>query len=158
MAKKPVLDVKTMDETRKQALYDKIGEWQKAKLKAAEWTAKEMELRKSIVEEFFPAECEEGKNNMKLEWGKQLGFTKVISRKADKAQLAAAIELEAAKLAADPNYKSNILPLIEEVIKYDPVVSASAYKELSAESKLLLADIITEKEGAPTLALEAPKT
>lgn len=158
MAKKPVLDVKTMDETQKAELYALIGEWNKAKSKAAEWTAKEMELRKQIVADFFPDDCAEGKNNMKLDWGKQLGYTKNISRKADKAQLAAAIELEAGKLKEDPNYKSNILPLIEEIISYDPVVSNSGYKALSAESQALLADIITIKEGAPTLALEAPKT
>jgi hypothetical protein len=117
MAKKPVLDVKGLDETQKAALYAKIGEWQKAKSKAAEWTAKEMDLRKEIVAEFFPADCEEGKNNMKLEWGKQLGFTRVINRSVEKVQLKAALELEAAKKAADPTYKSNILPIIDEVIQ-----------------------------------------
>jgi hypothetical protein len=158
MAKKPVLDVKGLDETQKAALYAKIGEWQKAKSKAAEWTAKEMDLRKEIVAEFFPADCEEGKNNMKLEWGKQLGFTRVINRSVEKVQLKAALELEAAKKAADPTYKSNILPIIDEVIQYEPKVSVSAYKELSEESRLLIADIVTVKEGAPTLALETPKT
>lgn len=158
MAKRPVLDVKTMAEADKTALYETITKWQTAKLKAAEWTAKEMDLRKEIVEKFFPEGLEEGKNNMKLEWGKQLGYTRNISRKADKAQLRAALETEAQKLAEDPSYKSNILPLIEEVISYDPVVSNSAYKELSPESQALLADIITIKDGAPTLALEAPKT
>lgn len=157
MAKAPVASVKTMDETQKAALYEKIGEWVAAKAKAAEWTAKEMELRKELFAEYFP-DAQEGTNNLNLEWGKQLKANCVISRNIVKDELAALRTVEAQKLADDANYKSNIMPLIDLVVEYEPKLVVGEYKKLSAESQLLLADMITIKDGAPSLSLETPKT
>lgn len=156
MAKKPVASVRTMDETQKAELYDTISEWHKAKAKAAEWTAKEMELRKAIGAKFF-ADATEGTNNLALDYGKVLKFTKTISRSPDKAQLNAVLFEERKKLAEDPEYKSNVMPLIDDVISYEPKVSVSEWKKLDADQQKLLADVVTEKDGAPSLSIETPK-
>lgn len=157
MAKKPVQSVKTMDETQKATLYADISAWHAAKAKMAEWTSKERELRDAIVAKYFP-EGTEGTNTMNLDFGKALKANITVSRGVDKAQLEAMKTSEDAKLAADPEYKSNLMPLLDEVVKYRPEVSTSGWKELSAESRLLLADVVTEKPGAPSLSIETPKT
>jgi hypothetical protein len=157
MARKPVQSVTTLSAEAKQALYDKISEWHKAKAKAAEWTAKEMELRKELVATYFK-DGTEGTNNFNLEWGKQLKADIKVNRTVVKDQLNAILVLERQRLAEDPNYKSNIMPIIDTIVEYEPKLVVGEYKKLDAEQQKQVADLVTVKEGAPGLSLETPKT
>lgn len=151
MAKKPVLSAKALSEEEQAAFYATLSEWKKAKDKAAEYAAKELELRNALVAKYFPNGTE-GTNTMTLDYGKALKADIKVNRSVDRAQLNALLEIERPK-----GEESNILPLLDEVISYDPKVSVSAWKELAPEDKLLLADIITEKPGTPSLSIETPK-
>lgn len=157
MAKNPVASVRTMDETRKAELYKKLDDWHRAKHKAAEWGQKEMELRKEIFSEYFP-DAVEGTNTLTLEFGKALKANRVISRSIVKAELEALVTVERAKVDATGMCTSNILPLLDDVVVYEPKLSVSEWKKLPEESRKLLADVVTIKDGAPTLSIETPKT
>lgn len=156
MATKPAKSVTTMPEADKKALYDKITEWNAAKAKAAEWTEKEMRLRKEIVAEYF-ADGTEGTNNFNLEWGKQLKADIKVSRSLVKAELEAVLLRERQKLNEDPNYKSNIMPLLDVIVEYEPKLVVGEYKKLDKDGMLLIADLVTVKDGAPGLSLDTPK-
>lgn len=153
----PTRSVTVYTPEAKKDLYDKITIWLAAKAKAAEWTQKEMALRKELFAENFP-EPQEGTNNLNLEFGKQLKVTHNITRSLVKAELEALLLIERQKLAEDPNYKSNLMPIIDTIVEYEPKLVVGEYKKLDADQQKLIADMITVKDGAPTLSLETPKT
>jgi hypothetical protein len=154
MARNATLSITSLPEAKQKELSVKLAEWNTAKKKAAEWTARERELRDQIAAEYFTGKPE-GTHNMTLGYGKKLKYVRTISRNPVKEELNAVLSTERTKEKESKGaYKSNLLPLIDEVISYDPKVSTSGWKGLSDESRLLLANVVTEKDGAPTLSIE----
>lgn len=119
-----------------------LNSWVEAQKAASQWTAREKELRQSIFNRLFPEPIEGANNFKRLPFDKTLVGDYRINYTADKGLLDAEIAL---------GKKSNLRPLIDQVINWRPEVRAGELNKLGTEDKRALAPFITSKPGLPAL-------
>lgn len=121
-----------------------LSQWVEADRLATHWASREKELRQAIFAKQFPSPEEGAKNFLRLPFDKTLVGDYRINYTVDRGLLDA--------IKANP--ESNLLPIVEKVIKYRPEVSKTELKELSAEDRLAIADLLTAKAGLPGLEIK----
>lgn len=132
--------------------FEKLKQWYETKIRA-DSEAKplieaEMVLRKEVVTLFFP-ESKEGTNTLALQNGWKLKYTKKLDYQVQQDVLAE---------VKDTLYSMNT-PL-DEIIKYKPSLSTSAYKtlrQLNPQACDLLDTALVVKLSSPTLELAQKK-
>lgn len=125
-----------------------LTEWHKATQEAEKAKAaieKEMLLRKKVFALAFP-QPKEGTQNFALNDGFVLKGTYKLERKIDEAALPAIL----------PRLRELQAP-VETLFRYKPELSLTVFKNLTAESKLVLSEVITERPTSPTLEIIPPK-
>ena len=119
-----------------------ISEWVEADKQASFWKAREMELRKELFADLFPAPVEGAGNKIRIGYGKAIQATHKINRTIQKGP-------------HDELRKSpNIAPIIAEITSYKPELKVKEWKALDKQSLLLVASMVTEKPGAPELEIK----
>ena len=125
-----------------------LQDWNTAVAQAAQCKpliAQELELRKAVMAEFFPA-AKEGVNNLDMGQGWTLKGTYKVDRKIDEAALPAVKEqLRELGVSADT------------LVKYKPEVATTIYKALPEQARLVFDTALTIKPGSPTVELVPPK-
>lgn len=116
--------------------------------KAKAVLARELELRKQVIAEYFPAPVE-GVNTLKMEGGWELKATYKIDRKLDEGSLPAIQErLREMGVNAD------------QLIRFAPSLDLRAYKTLAITNPVALSVFeltVISKPGSPVLELKPPK-
>ncbi len=107
----------------------------------------EDELRKRIVKVCFPDGLHEGSNKCMLPDGRKLTVTGVVNRTVDDALVPAALDSLQKHLGIAPTGLFRT--------KYE--VGTAVLRTLGADAKNLLANVITEKQGAPQLKVTEAK-
>lgn len=107
---------------------------------------RELELRKQLFGAAFPDPTEGSKHNrMNLSDGYILQGDYKINRTLDAAVVSTLMKGD------------NTRPVVENVIDYKPSLLLPKWKALGTEDRALLADMVTEKPGTPTLKIVKPK-
>lgn len=144
------LEVEIMEEQRivRQQL---LADWLAAQTEVASFKpaiAKEMELRKAVMAEFFPLP-KEGVNDFPLAEGWVLKGTYKLERKVDMDAIPA-VYAKLREMGVNPD------PLLE----YKASLVTSAYKSLATinpEAAHVFDQALTIKPASPTVELKAPK-
>jgi hypothetical protein len=123
-----------------------LQQWDTAVAVLAKAKKTEEALRRKVFGMAF-VNPKEGVNKYPLPAGYTLEGERKINRTADQS----AINDEVRKSLAE---KGIILDLL---LKYKPEVVVGKYKELTIEQRNLLSEIITEKEGLPSIKIIDPK-
>lgn len=136
-----------------------LEKWEAAKAALENAKNAEMEIRKAIVAIAFDPTKQAGTERVPLHNGYELksvkklnyGFIKTPDGKGvDKNAIDAAL----AKIEA----KGPVGELIaQRLVKWDPSLSLTEYKQLSAEDKAAIDAVIVTTDGAPTLEIVPPK-
>lgn len=127
-------------------LNSKLNEWHEAEKQLNHWKQRENELRKEIFEASFPTPIRGKKNKTRIDHGMALIGDYRQNYKVDRALLTATM--------SDVENNGNVLPLIHEVISFDPRVSESKFEALSDDDKKLLGDLLTVTPGTPGLEIK----
>lgn len=156
-----VAPITTHPEADKLWLYAQIGELKAISDRMAIDNERQKEIRLAIHKKFF-ADAPEGTTTMPLEWGKALKINVPISRTVSDAQLEAVKKatLETIAKGEDVDAVVNakvLLTVIDTIFRYKPEVSAGKWKDLDKETRLKLADVVTEKQGTPSIEIATPK-
>ena len=128
-----------------------LADWLAAKTEVASFRpaiAKEMELRKAVMSEFFPLP-KEGVNDFPLAEGWVLKGTYKLDRKVDMGAIPA-VYAKLREMGVNPD------PLLE----YTPSLVTSAYKSMATinpEAAHIFDQALTIKPASPTIELKAPK-
>lgn len=129
-----------------QELYGKIGRWNELVTQLASVKDQEAKLRKEIFDACFPTPTE-GTNIIDMPEGWKLKATHKLNRSVDESALPAALEaLRKKKISVD------------DLIRYKPELSVSAYRKLAPEHAKILEQAMTIKPGTPVMELVAPKS
>lgn len=144
------LEVEIMEEKRveRQQL---LADWLAAQAEVASFKpaiAKEMELRKAVMAEFFPLP-KEGVNDFPLAEGWVLKATYKLDRKVDMGAIPA-VYAKLREMGVNPD------PLLE----YKPSLVTSAYKAMATinpEAAHVFDQALIIKPASPTIELKAPK-
>ncbi len=142
--------VLTLAPDRRKSLYDMIGELHGVRQRLAVDVVREKQLREAIVDQFFP-DAGEGTTSMDLEFGKQLKVVIPLNRTVDE------IHLAAVRANAMNTEDSALIAACDAAFKYKPSLSVEKWKELTPETRLKLADVVTEKRGLPAIEIATPK-
>lgn len=128
-----------------------LADWLAAKAEVESFKpaiAKEMELRKAVMGEFFPLP-KEGVNDFPLAEGWVLKGTYKLDRKVDMGAIPA-VYAKLREMGVNPD------PLLE----YNPSLVTSAYKAMATinpEAAHVFDQALTIKPASPTIELKAPK-
>jgi len=159
MAKKPILVVAKLPETEQGIFYTTLDNWYKANEAAAAAIAAEKKAREALAEIAFK-DATEGTNTIELGFGKQLKVECRINRTIDKAQLEALKAFAADEADQAPDaiaLRKQVAALLEELIRYKPDLSVTAFKALDADQKKIVGDLVTEKLGSYGVSIHTPK-
>ena len=107
----------------------------------------EGELRVRIVKTCFPDGLREGSNKCSLPDGRKLTVTGVVNRSVDDALVPAALEALKTHMGVAPT----------GLFRTTYEVGTKVFKTLDQNTKNLLANVITEKQGAPQLKVTEAK-
>ena len=107
----------------------------------------EGELRARIVKTCFPDGLREGSNKCSLPDGRKLTVTGVVNRSVDDALVPAALEALKTHMGVAPT----------GLFRTTYEVGTKVFKTLDQNTKNLLANVITEKQGAPQLKVTEAK-
>lgn len=162
MAKQPIRKVASLTEQEQADFYTVLTVWHEQATIAAAAAAREQEIRIALVAKFF-AGATEGTVTMEIGHGKQLKADIRINRSIDATQYDGLKSFVDGFIddGSDPNKARRVRHLqglIDNVVSLKPQVVIGAYKELDPSDKLLLADVITEKVGTPSLKIHTPAT
>ena len=111
----------------------------------SELKVEEADLRRELFARVFTNPVEGSGNKASLPNGFILQGTRKITRTVDQE--------EATKLRNGDNTKS----LAESIFLWKASLDTKAYKTLSSEDRVLVADAVTEKDGMPSLEIKKPK-
>lgn len=136
-----------------------LAKWEAAKKAMETAKADEMEARKEVVRLAFSPDAKEGVNRIPLHNDYALKYQKKLNYKIT-APNSAVEDLE--DLA--PKLGNEAVFLVERIITWTPNFSKSEFNKLDPENnpthakvKTEIEKLLTIDEGAPTLAIEAPK-
>lgn len=128
---------------QQQEIYNLLGEWYGLQDQLAQIKEREMQLRKQMFAAFFPTTTE-GTAYVELAAGWKLkGVGKI-----DYGLVAETIETILDRLPRG---------VVQKVIRYKPALVLGEYRKLAEEHRLILAEGVTAKPGAPTLEMIPPK-
>lgn len=159
MAKKPILIVAKLPETDRTIFYAALDNWFQANEKAAAAIAAEKKAREEFAAAYF-GNATEGTNTIELGFGKQLKVECRINRTIDKAQLEALKAFAADEADQAPDaiaLRKQVAALLEELIRYKPDLSITAFKALNEDQKKIVGDLVTEKLGSYGVEIHTPK-
>lgn len=122
-----------------------LTEHKQAETLASQWTARERELRQAIFNYCFPKPVEGTGNLYRLPFDKTLVGDYKINYMVDRGLLDAEIK---------KGLTSNVRPVIDKVISFDPKVRPGELKKLEREDLLLISPLITAKPGLPALEIK----
>lgn len=138
--------------TLTQEQIDTIVAWTEAKKALDNAKAEELKHRLLIVQTApFNPDKEEGGQTIKLGEGWKLALDKPMDYKMEPKDIPGVVAAMKSLAAANPL-------AAEGLIRWEPVMSVSAYKKLSEEEKKILAPVVTIKPGTPTIELKPPPT
>lgn len=122
-----------------------LQEWQAARKHLEHYKNLEMKLRKEIFGVVFPLP-KEGTNTVPLQNGWSIKGIRKVDRKLDPAALnALAEEIDQVGIARG------------KIIAYTPELVLKEYRTLTDEQRLVFDQVLTIKDGAPSMELIAPK-
>lgn len=126
---------------------DALREWYQVNEHLSDVKARELLLRKRLFAEAFPSPTEGAKDNKHaLSDGWILQGDYKINRTVDEAALTT--------LRSSGH---NVAALVDSVIRFKPEVKLKEWKALSDDDRRLLADLVIEKPGTPSLEVKFPK-
>lgn len=129
------------------SLNQAIQEWWLVDQHLADVKARELELRKRIFGEAFPAPTEgSAQNKLPLADGWILQGDYKINRSVDEATVVSFRAMG-----------DNVATIVDSVIKWKPELKLKEWKALDAETRKLLAEMVIEKPGTPALEVKLPK-
>lgn len=124
-----------------------IQEWWMVDQHRRDVQARELALRNRIFGEAFPAPTEgSAGNKMPLDEGWILQGDYKINRTVDEAMV------HALRGMGD-----NVATIVDGVIRWKPELKLKEWKALDADTRKLLAEMVIEKPGTPTLEVKLPK-
>jgi hypothetical protein len=135
-----------------------LATWDRAKsiLEAAK--AEEMDARKAVVAEFFPADAKVGTNRIPLANGYALKYMRKINYKlASNVSEVASVDGQIRAMGNEGSF------IAERILKRVYDFSATEYKKLEPENpthkaiKQLVDSVLTTSDSAPSLEIEEPK-
>ena len=123
-----------------------LNDWYEITQRMAADKLREIELRKQLFGAAFPDPTEGSKDNkFSLADGWVLQGDYKINRTIDAAVVSTLMKGD------------NTRPIVENVVEYKPSLVLAKWKGLDTEDRALLADMVTEKPGSPTLKIVKPK-
>lgn len=123
-----------------------VREWYRLKEEVKEKTAQERELRKSVLDAVFG---EVSKGTKKADLGNNMELVLSVGTKID-------IDKDAFIRHKTVLEKKGLIGE-ESVIKIEPKVSATAYKYLSEEDKVMFSDVFKHGFNSPQLDVKSKK-
>ena len=124
----------------------KLAAWFKVSKVLEDAKVEEIKLRKELFGEAFPDPTEGSKENkLELADGFILQGDYKINRTLDQAVIST--------LAKGDNTKTRV----DKLIDYKPALILKEWKALTDADMILVADMVTEKPGAPSLKIVKPK-
>lgn len=124
----------------------KLARWFELTTKMDEIKAEEIALRKELFAGAFPDPTEgSAKNKLPLDDGFILQGDYKINRSVDAAVVSALAKGD------------NTAPLVGKLIDYKPSLVLKEWKALTDDDLKLVADMVIEKPGTPTLKIVKPK-
>ena len=152
-----------------QLCVEDLEEWKISSEQLARVKARESTLRKKIFTHYFPSP-EEGTNNCLLPDGTKMVGKYPITRKVDEVKLAALRQYtikDWREFLASLNVNVEAVPddalliqvmslKLDELVKWEPSLSISHYRELTAEQSAVFETILEVKPGSFSFELKAP--
>ena len=123
----------------------KIERWFELQTQLEAIKQEELELRREIFGEQFPNPVEGSDNKVDLGGGWILQATQPYTRSVDAAV--------ASTLRADKETRK----LVDSVLDYKPSLKTREWKALTDNERVILADLVIEKPGTPSLKITFPK-
>lgn len=135
-----------------------IKKWEVAQNVLSVAKADEMELRKKVVDFISNPNIDKGTERVELADGRTAktvkkityGFVQTTEGRVDKKAIDAALTKIETMGPAEAL-------MAERLIKWTPDLSMTEYKEIPANIKAIIDEVIRTKEGAPTLEIIEPK-
>lgn len=134
-----------------------LQQWIEKKKTLESAKAEEMELRKQIVSFVADPDKIEGTENIELGNGYKLKAVKKVTYNfnvpegVDKRDFVDDVLDKLEKVGPEGKF------LADRLVKWNPELSVSEYKELPENFKKIVDEVIVTKEGSPTLELVEPK-
>lgn len=125
-----------------------ILSWKEAKAQLDAVKAKEATIRAALVAAAFP-NAKEGVNTLELGNGWQLKATVKYNYNLDKKNTDNAIE-KIEETGEDGKF------VAERLVTWKPELSIREYRQLDPKHKVIIDEVLTIKEGAPTVELVEP--
>lgn len=122
-------------------LNDLLTRWVAADQEATKWTAIEKQLRQSIFNRCFPEPADGTGNLFRLPFDKTLVGDYRINYTVDRGLLDVIMK----------DATSNVKPLVEQIIAFEPRVKPGELKKLTDDDRLLVAPLLTARPGLPGL-------
>lgn len=134
-----------------------LAKWEASKKALEVAKADEMEQRKAVVAFAFDPNKKAGTERVELANGYELkavkkinyGFVKTPDGKLDKNAVDSALRA----IEAKPNGEL----IAERLVKWNPDLSLTEYKQLPADMKAIIDAVIVTTDGAPSLEIVPPK-
>lgn len=126
------------------AIQDKIARWKESDTHQKAWRDIELKLRAELIAELFPID-KAGTEHHELNAGWKLTVTKGIDYKLDADKTADVLN----------GFSDDTAALL---VKWEPKLSVSNFKKLSAEDQAKFVDVLTTKPSSPQLKLVEPKS
>lgn len=131
--------------------YALLTEWYKSQEQLRLVTAHERELREKVVAKLFP-NTSDGSYGITLHSGWE---AKLVRSTTYKVETGPRLDAIVGNLRASQSHIFRHAP--DAIFKWSPRVSASGWKDQPGEVQSMLRPVITTKQAAPQLKLEAPK-
>lgn len=128
-----------------------LVDWRKAKQALIIATDTERELRDKLAKMFFPVP-KKGTQRIDIGFGYNLKLVRTIRYTLDKDR--EKIDKALADISALGNEGSFITG---RLVKWKPELSVTEYESLAEPYKKIIDTVLTSKDGAPSLEIEAPK-
>lgn len=133
-----------------------ILQWREAQQKLASAKDEEMSLRKRVLSEIYsfdPEALREGTENVELGQGYKLkAVFKIDYKLSNENEAVDKVLTKMEKAGAEGAV------LAERLVKWEPKLSISEYKNLPDKFRKLIDEIVTTKEATPSLELVVPKS
>lgn len=153
-----------------QLCLEDINDWTAAKDELTNAKAREAILREKIYRFLFPAP-REGTNYVQVPNGPKFKADRKIDRKADQSQIdtlkrmtVGAMRTFLTQLGIDNASFPDDMPVthalnlaMDKLIKYDPSLSTSDYRELTESQRAVFEMCLIIKDGSPQLSIVPPK-
>lgn len=141
--KKPVLSVTSMQEADQLKVLEELKTWLADRKELADVVERELASRQKIAQRFI--QFGEGSHRMSLFKGANLDCDNKVNRSVVTEQW------EAARAYAIDKGDTELAGILDKAIVVKPQVAVGEFKNLSDAERKRIADVVTEKPGAPQL-------